>query len=173
MQEALGLSREKWRLGSFYSENPDTDTFLCKVLVAGAVTIYLNIISGSDVQQAPPEKEDSAKRINTLFNVFLEECSGDRCVDPALFDPFKYDPALRNTAVDKKLQQEYKSRVQRLTTAFRNRFKVINCQEILGFDPFRYVEYDETMQAFIEEGEWQSKCNECIQFIVKKICEEN
>lgn len=166
------MSQEKWKLESFYSENPDTDTFLCKVLVAGAVTIYLDIISGIDAQPAAPEKKDSAKRVNELFDIFLEECSGEKCVDPALFDPFKYDPALPDMVVDKEVQQEYKNRVQRLTTAFRNRFKVINCQEILGFDPFRYAEYDENMQAFIEEGEWQSKCNECIQFIANKICEE-
>ncbi len=172
MQEALGLSQEKWNLGSFYSENPDTDTFLCKVLVAGAVTIYLDIIARIDDQQIPIELEDSAHRVNQLFNVFLEECSGDDCTQPAAFDPFKNDPALRHIQVDEKLRQEYKNRVQQLTTAFKAHFKVSSCQEILGFDPFRYAEYDENMQAFIEEGEWQSKCNECIQFIVKKISGE-
>lgn len=173
MQEALGLSREKWELGSFYSENPDTETFLCKVLVAGAVTIYLDIISGINIQQMPPEGQDSAQRVNTVFNIFLEKCSGDRCVDPAVFDPFKQDPALDGTAVDSSLKQEYKRRIQKLTTAFKTHFKVNTCQEILGFDPFRYAEYDEAMQEFIEEGEWQSKCNECIEFIVKKICEND
>jgi hypothetical protein len=172
LQEALGLSREKWELGSFYSENPDTETFLCKVLVAGAVTIYLDIVSGIDNQQMPPEGQDSAKRVNTVFNIFLAKCSGDGCMDPAVFDPFKQDPALRSTDIDSTLEQEYKRRVQKLTTAFRAHFKDITCQEILGFDPFRYVEYDEAMQEFIEEGEWQSKCNECIEFIVKKICEQ-
>ena len=173
MQEALGLSPEKWKLGTFYSENPDTDTFVCKVLIAGAVTIYLDIISGIEIKQMPAEARDSAQRVNTLFNLFLEKCSGDRCMDLAVFDPFQHDPALEGTAVAQKLRQEYKSRVQKLATAFKTRFKVINCQEILGFDHFRYAEYNEDMQAFIEEGEWQSKCNECIQFIVSKICEEN
>ena len=173
MQEALGVSPEKWQLGTFYSENPDTDTFLCKVLVAGAVTIYLDIISGIKIQQMPSETQDSAQRVNTMFNAFLEKCSGDGCMDPAIFDPFKHDPAFQGTTIDQELQQKYKSRVRKLVTAFKTRFKVINCQEILGFDPFRYAEYDEDMQAFIEEGEWQSKCNECIKFIVNKICEEN
>jgi len=172
MQEALGLSKEKWDLGSFYSENPDSDTFLCKVLVAGAVTIYQDIISRIDIQPMSLEPEDSAQRVNQLFNIFLEECSGDNCTDPAAFDPFKNDPALRQVQVDKKLRQEYKTRVQQITTAFKKRFKAFNCQEILGFDPFRYAEYDEDMQAFIEEGEWQSKCNECIQFVVKTISGE-
>ena len=168
----MGLSSEKWDLGSFYSENPDSDTFLCKVLVAGAVTIYLDIISRIDSQPMSLEPEDSAQRVNQLFNIFLEECSGDNCIDPAAFDPFKNDPALRQIQVDNKLRQEYINRVQQITTAFKKRFKVFNCQEILGFDPFRYAEYDEDMQAFIEEGEWQSKCNECIQFIVNKISGE-
>ena len=169
----MGLSPEKWGLESFYSENPDTETFLCKVLVAGAVAVYLDIISRIDTRQEPIDPGDSAERINALFNIFLEKCSGDRCMDPAAFDPFKHDPALQGVAIDKKFQQEYKSRVNGLTTAFKTRFEVINCQEILGFDPFRYAEYDEAMQEFIEEGEWQSKCNECIQFIVTKICEES
>jgi hypothetical protein len=172
MQEALRLSSEKWNFDSFYSENPDCDTFLCKVLVAGAITIYLDIISRIDIQQMPLETQDSAQRVNQLFNIFLEECSGDNCTAPAAFDPFKNDPALRQIQVDKKLKQEYINRVQQISTAFKKRFKVFNCQEILGFDPFRYAEYDEDMQAFIEEGEWQSKCNECIQFIVKKISGE-
>ena len=169
MQEAFGLSPEKWDFSSFYSENPDADTFLCKVLVAGAITIYLNIISRIDIQQIPIEPQDSAQRVNQIFNIFLEECSGDKCTDPAAFDPFKNDPALRQVQIDKKLLQEYKTRVQQITTAFKKRFKVFNCQEILGFDPFRYAEYDEDMQAFIEDGEWQSKCNECIQFVVNTV----
>ncbi|MDH3880307.1 MAG: hypothetical protein OET81_10010 [Desulfobacteraceae bacterium] len=172
MQEAFGLSPEKWDFGSFYSENPDTDTFLCKVLVAGAVTIYLDIISRIDIQPMSLQPQDSAQRVNQLFNIFLEECSGDKCSDPAAFDPFKNDPALRQIQIDKKLRREYKTRVQQITTVFKKRFKVFNCQEILGFDPFRYAEYDEDMQAFIEEGEWQSKCNECIQFVVKTISGE-
>lgn len=169
MQEALGSSEGKWDFGSFYSENPDSDTFLCKVLVAGAVTIYLDIISRIDIQQKPDEPEDYAQRVNQIFNIFLEECSGDKCTDPAAFDPFKNDPALQETKVDESLKQEYKNRVQQLSADFKKRFKVFDCQEILGFDPFRYAEYNEAMQAFIEEGKWQSKCNECIQFIVKKI----
>ena len=160
-------------MGSFFSENPDTETFLCKVLVAGAVTIYLDIISGIEIQQMPPDGQDSAQRANTVFNIFLEKCSGDRCKDPAVFDLFKQDPALRSTAVDSALKQEYKRRVHKLIAAFKTHFKVITCQEILGFDPFRYAEYDEAMQELIEEGDWQSKCNECIEFIVKKICEED
>ena len=108
-------------------------------------------------------------RVNQLFNIFLEECSGDKCTQPAAFDPFKNDPTLEYSRVDQKLREEYKNRVQQLTTAFKAHFKFTTCQEILGFDPFRYAEYDETMQAFIEEGEWQSKCGECIQFVVKKI----
>jgi hypothetical protein len=140
--------------------------------VAGAVTIYLDIISRIDIQKIPIELQDSAHRVNQLFNIFLEECRGDRCTDPAAFDPFKNDPALRQVQVDKKLRQEYKIRVQQITTAFKKRFKVFNCQEIMGFDPFRYAEYDEDMQAIIEEGEWQSKCNECIRFVVKTISGE-
>jgi hypothetical protein len=159
-------------LASFYSENPDSDTFLCKVLVAGAVTIYLDIISRIDEPQMPIEPEDSAKRVNQLFNIFLKECSGDKCTEPAAFDPFINDLALKHIQVDQKLRQEYKNRVQQLTTAFKAHFKAANCQEILGFDPFRYAEYDEAMQAFIEEGKWQSKCNECIQFVIKKVIGE-
>ena len=168
----MGLSQDKWDFGSFYSENPDSDTFLCKVLTAGAMTIYLDIIDGLDYPQMLKKPEDSAQRANQLFNIFLEECSGDNCTQPDDFDPFNNDPALEHVQVDQKLRQEYKNRVQQLTTAFKARFKVTTCQEILGFDPFRYAEYDEDMQAFIEEGEWQSKCNECIQFVVKKITGE-
>ena len=142
------------------------------MLVAGAVTIYLYIIDRLDHPQTPGKPEDSAQRVNQLFNIFLEECSGDNCTQPAAFDPFKNDPALEHIQVDQNLRKEYKNRVQQLTTAFKAHFKVTTCQEILGFDPFRYAEYDETMQAFIEEGEWQSKCNECLQFVAKKIAGE-
>jgi len=59
--------------------------------------------------------------------------------------------------------------VTELFTAFRKQFEVCNCQDILGFDPFRYDEYDEEMQEIIEEGEWIQKCVECMQFIIKII----
>ncbi len=172
MQEALGLSQTNWDFGSFYSENPDSDTFLCKVLVAGAINIYLDIIDRIDDPKKSRKPKNSAHRVNQLFNIFLEKCSGDNCTQPDAFDPFDNDPALEHIQVDQKLQQEYKNRVQQLTTAFKAHFKFLTCQEILGFDPFRYTEYDEDMQAFIEEGEWQSKCNECIQFVVKNITGE-
>ena len=73
MQEALGLSKEKWDFGSFYSENPDADTFLCKVLAASAVAIYLDIISRIDLQLMALEAEDSAQRVNQLFNIFWKK----------------------------------------------------------------------------------------------------
>jgi len=56
-----------------------------------------------------------------------------------------------------------------LYVAFEDRFGVSNCQEILGFDPFNYADYDEKMQEYIEEGKWMRKCKACMQFVVETI----
>jgi len=171
LQEILELPADRWDFDAFYSENPDADRFLCKVLVAGAVAIYLDIMAKKDAGQtvSKSQKKDCIERVIHLFNAFLEESSWGNGENPAGFDPFGYDEYLGDAHVDEGIRKEYSERVTELFTAFRKQFEVCNCQDILGFDPFRYDEYDEEMQEIIEEGEWIQKCVECMQFIIKII----
>lgn len=172
MQEILELPADRWDFGAFYSGSPeDADRFLCKVLAAGAIAIYLDIIVKKDADQAASksEKKDSIERVIHLFNAFLEESSRGNGKNPADFDPFRHDEYLGDVHVDEDIRKEYAERVTELFTAFRKQFEVCNCQDILGFDPFRYDEYDEEMQEIIEEGEWMQKCVECMQVIIKTI----
>ena len=66
---------------------------------------------------------------------------------------------LKGIAVEEKYKKAYQKRVKVLFQEF----------DILGFDPFSYVDYDEDMQEYIEEGEWMQKCVDCMQFLVKKM----
>lgn len=167
----MELPEDRWDFGAFYSENPDADRFLCKVLAAGAISIYLDIIAKKDAGQTASnsEKKDSVERVTHLFNALLRESNRGDDNNPADFDPFGYDEYLGDAHIDEGIRKEYSERVTELFTAFRKQFEVCNCQDILGFDPFRYDEYDEEMQEIIEEGEWMQKCVECMQFIIKTI----
>jgi len=168
----LELPAERLNFSDFYSDKPeDTDRFLCKVLVAGAVAIYLDIITKSDIELLMPqsEKKDTTERVIKIFNSFLDKCSGEKGGDPANFDPFAYDPGLAGITVDENLRDAYRARAKKLFDAFQNKFKVRDCVDILGFDPFSYEDYDEEIQEQIESGEWIQKCVECMQHIIKVI----
>jgi hypothetical protein len=146
LQEILNLPPEKWDFAEFYAENPDADRFLCKALAAGAMAIYLD-----------------------TFNQHLEKTSEGKSLHPVDFDPFEHDEALIGIEVEEKYKKAYQKRVKALFQTFETEFNACNCQDILGFDPFSYVDYDEDMQEYIEEGKWMQKCVDCMQFLVKKM----
>lgn len=168
----LGLPTEMYELSEFYSDKPeDSDRFLCKVLAAGAISIYLDILNRGDLSTAASglSKEQSTRRVIQLFNTFLAQCSGEKTKDPGEVDLFGDDIGLNGVVVDDALIQAFKERTRLLFTAFQERFKVRDCVDILGFDPFRYDEYDEETQGEIESGEWMKKCTECMQYSITTI----
>ena len=170
LQDILQLPAEKWDFADFYAENPDADRFLCKALAAGAMAIYLDVIG--QIEAAAPIPSDPGKgieRVNRTFNQHLEKTSEGKSLHPVDFDPFEHDEALKGVAVDKKYKKAYQNRVKTLFQEFETEFNACNCQDILGFDPFSYVDYDEDMQEYIEEGEWMQKCIDCMQFLVKRM----
>ena len=170
LQEILKLPPEKWDFAEFYAENPDADRFLCKALAAGAMSIYLDVISQMEASSSQPsDPSKSIERVNNTFNQHLEETSEGKSLHPVDFDPFEYDEALKGIEVEEKYRKTYHKRVKALFQEFETEFNACNCQDILGFDPFSYVDYDEDMQEYIEEGEWMQKCVDCMQFLVKKM----
>ena len=172
----MNLPADRWDFNEFYSEKPDdTDRFLCKVLAAGAVAIYLDIITKSDIKPIDREmdKDDSAGRVVYIFNSFLDICSKGNGKNPSELDPFQHDPAFVGLAIDAKLRNAYADRVSKLFAAFKDKFEVKDCVDILGFDPFSYEDYDEETQEKIESGEWMQKCVECMKHIITSIKEES
>jgi hypothetical protein len=168
----LNLPADRWDFNEFYSETPDdTDRFLCKVLAAGAVAIYLDIITKSDIKpiNCKTDKDDSADRVVHIFNSFLNICSDDNGKNPVEFDPFQCDLVLEGITIDDNLRKAYADRVSKLFAAFKDKFRVCDCVDILGFDPFSYEDYDEEIQEEIESGEWMQKCVECMQYIITTI----
>ncbi|MEE9390541.1 MAG: hypothetical protein V3U91_04795 [Candidatus Aminicenantaceae bacterium] len=172
MQELLELPASLWDFKDFYSDKPDADLFPCRALVAGAVSIYLDVITkgGIDRTGLQTGEKESLERVIHLFNAFLLETSGGGDKDPADFDPFIHDEYLKTVHIHENARKEYANRVTKLFTAFQKQFGVRDCVDILGFDPFRYDEYDEETQEAIEEGEWMKKCSECMESIIKTIC---
>jgi hypothetical protein len=65
------------------------------------------------------------------------------------------------------LRALYRRRAANLFATFQAKFQGRNCDEILGFDPFRYEEYDEATQAKIEEGAWMERCVDCMRHIIQ------
>jgi hypothetical protein len=61
----------------------------------------------------------------------------------------------------------YEERVMQLYNAFMKEFDKRDCVDLLGFDPFRYDEYSEEIQEYIEEGSWMQKCCRYMEVIVK------
>ncbi len=170
MQGILELPADKWDFTDFHSDKPE-DLFLCRVLVSGAVSIYLDVISkgGIDQSGAQQPKKNHLKRVIHLFNAFLSETSGGTNGDPADFDPFSWDESLKGIHIDESARKEYVERVTQLFTAFQKKFGVRDCVAILGFDPFRYSEYDEKTQERIAEGGWMEKCVQCMESIIRTI----
>jgi hypothetical protein len=169
MQELLHIPPDHWDFSRFYSDKPDdSDRFLCKVLVAGAVAIYLDILSEGGIDGAPvrPGEKTSADRVVQVFNRFIIDCSGDTGEDPAAFDPFAHDPGLEGIEIPDSLRKEYTDRVAALFGGFKSEFPGSNCVDILGFDPFAYADYDEKIQEEIEKGEWMKQCIECMKHVI-------
>lgn len=61
----------------------------------------------------------------------------------------------------------YEERVMQLYNAFMQEFDKRDCVDLLGFDPFRYDEYSEDIQEYIEEGSWMQKCVSYMEVIIK------
>ena len=170
LQEVWGLP-EYWNLDSFYSDKPEgAERFLCKVVAAGAVSIYLDVLNRRGISR---EAGASVERVIHLCNTCLEETTGEQAVHPARFDPFAKDSGLDGDSVGDDVRQAYFQRAGRFFEAFEERFGRYHCQEILGFDPFRYAEYDEEMQNYIEEGEWMKKCTSCMDFIIRTVYDQS
>jgi hypothetical protein len=170
LQKILKLPPEKWNFAEFYAENPDADRFLCKALAAGAMAIYLDVIGQMEAELPQPyDPVNSIERVNTIFNKYLEQTSEGKSLHPVDFDPFAYDETLKNIEVEETYKKSYQKRVNALFQTFEAEFNACNCQDILGFDPFSYEDYDEEMQEYIEDGEWMQKCIDCMQFLVKKM----
>ncbi|MDJ0986979.1 MAG: hypothetical protein QNJ26_15675 [Desulfobacterales bacterium] len=170
LQEILKLPPEKWDFADFYAENPDADRFLCKALAAGAMAIYLDVIGQMEAETSQSSDiKESIERVNHIFNQHLEETSEGKPIHPVDFDPFAYDEALKGIEIDERYKKSYQKKVKTLFQSFETEFNACNCQDVLGFDPFSYVDYDEEMQEYIEEGEWMQKCIDCMQFLVKKM----
>ena len=170
LKEIWRFPEDRWDFNEYYSDKPDdAKTFLCKVVAAGAVGIYLDVLKKNG-DPASMSKNESTKRVMYLVNTFLIEASGKNHIHPTEFDPFKHDKYLEEIQIAGAIRKEYADRAKIFLTAFEKRFKVLTCQEILGFDPFLYEEYDEEMQEFIEEGEWMAKCCDCMKFIIAKAC---
>lgn len=166
------MPAEIWDFNKFYSDKPDdTDRFVCKVLAAGALAVYLEIVTKGDPGAGDRRTEDgdATARAVEIINALINMCSGDRSPDPADFDPFQHDPALAGKKIDATLRKEYSDRVTRLFADFQSKFGVRDCVDILGFDPFSYEDYDEETQEKIESGEWMAKCVECMQHIITTI----
>jgi hypothetical protein len=122
----------------------------------------------------PPSVGTSAisgntERVAKIFNSLLRAISIDRTRPPAEVDPFELDEGLRQPTVDDSLRESYRKRTANLFASFEEKYQGRNCDEILGFDPFRYEEYDEATQAKIEEGGWMERCVDCMRHILQTI----
>ena len=176
LQEVFNLPPDYYDFNEFYSDKPDdTDQFLCKVLAAGTVSIYLDIITKSDIKPIPCKNgnSDATDRIAHIFNSLLNMCSDGNGINPVEFDPFQHDQELETLTIDDKLRKAYTARVSKLFATFIDKFGVSDCVDILGFDPFNYENYDEETQEKIESGEWMQKCVDCMQHIITAVKEES
>jgi len=169
MQELFHIPPVHYDFSHFYSDKPEgSDRFLCKVLVAGAIAIYLNVLSKGGIDDAPaqPGEKATTDRVVQIFNRFIIDCSGDMGNDPTSFDLFAHDPGLEGVKISNHLRKEYTKRRTALFSGFQAEFPGFNCVDILGFDPFAYADYDEKTQEEIESGEWMKQCVECMQFVI-------
>lgn len=166
------MPSQRWDFSNFYSEKPDeVDSFACKVLAAGAVGIYLDIRERAGLEQDTPgaSAAGNPERVAMLFNSLLREISIDRTRPPAGVDLFELDVNRPPVRTDDSLRQTYRKRTAELFASFEEKYQGRNCDEILGFDPFRYEEYDELTQAKIEEGGWMERCVDCMRHILQTV----
>lgn len=133
--------------------------------------IYLDIIERSGLGSKSPgaEATGNPERVAKIFNSLLRAISIDRTRPPADVDPFDLDQDLQQAKVDHSLRVSYRNRTAKLFATFEEKYQGRNCDEILGFDPFRYEEYDEATQAKIEEGDWMERCVDCMRHIIQVV----
>ena len=170
LQDISLLPKEIWDFADLYSDKPDdTEQFLCKVLAAGAVAIYLDLLSRryrelGAVNSKIPEPID---RVNELMNKLLAQTAAGRHDKLSAFDPFRQDAFLDQDIVTEQMRTEYARRAEKLFNDFHQALNCRDCVDILGFDPFSYELYDEEIQEQIEEGEWMEKCVDCMKHIIQ------
>lgn len=175
LKDVLDLSKDRWDFTDFYSDKPeDTDQFLCKVVAAGAISIYLDIISKRERERGgnEPIAVEPVERVNALVDAMLEETAAGKGENLTIFDPFAHDRYLKGEVVTGEMRREYQDRATQFLTEFQKTFNCQDCVDILGFDPFSYELYDEETQEEIESGEWMAKCVECMQHIIASIQNE-
>lgn len=170
LQDISLLSKEIWDFTDLYSDKPDdTEQFLCKVLAAGAVSIYLDILTRriQELGFANSMDPEPIERVNELMNAILAETAAGKHELLTAFDPFQQDTYLKKEMVTEEMRDEYRQRAAMLFDDFHRAFNCMDCVDILGFDPFSYELYDEEIQEQIESGEWMKKCVGCMKHIIK------
>ena len=176
LQNISLLPREIWDFTDLYSDKPDdTEQFLCKVVAAGAVAIYLDIVTRryQELGMIKTKTAEPIERVNELMNALLAQTAAGRHDKLTVFDPFELDTYLKKEVITGKMQEEYRQRTSRLFGDFHRTFNCRECVDILGFDPFSYELYDEEIQEQIESGEWMEKCVDCMKHIIKAFIDDN
>jgi len=170
LQDISLLPKEIWDFTDLYSDKPDdTEQFFCKVLTAGAVAIYLDIVTRrvQELEMVDSRSSEPIERVNALMNALLAQTAAGKHDKFSTFDPFEQDTYLKKEMVTEKMRDEYRQRAVRLFEDFYQTFKCRDCVDILGFDPFSYELYDEEIQEEIESGEWMEKCVDCMKHIIR------
>lgn len=160
MQDITGLPTERWDFDGFYSEKPDYDLFACKVLVAGAIAVYLDLVSKATRDEPGSESgdKDPIERVINIFNALHEEASGPDYKDLEDCDPTAHDSLSEEIPDIGAVKKQYQERAGRFYQSFFKEYGERDCVGLLGFDPFNYFDYDEETQAQIESGEWMEDC---------------
>jgi hypothetical protein len=146
LQDVLALSKTRWDFTDFYLDKPDdTDRFLCKVVAAAAISIYLDIITKKEQKRegTEPIVAEPIERVNSLVDALLEETAAGKDEKLAPFDPCVHDRYLDNEIVTAEMRREYKDRETQFLGEFQKAFNCQDCVDILGFDPFSYELYDD------------------------------
>lgn len=170
LQDISLLPKEIWDFTDLYSDKPDdTEQFLCKVLAAGAVAIYLDILSRrfQELGRVNSKIPEPIERVNELMNILIAQTAAGRHDKLSAFDPFQQDMHLDKDMVTEEMRTEYAQRSQKLFADFHRVFNCRDCVDILGFDPFSYELYDEEIQEQIEGGEWMEKCVDCMKHVIQ------
>jgi hypothetical protein len=176
LQDISLLPKEIWDFTDLYSDKPDdTEQFLCKVLAAGAIAIYLDILTRRfhELGIVTARGPEPIERVNELMTAILAETAAGRHDKLTAFDPFEQDTYLEKEIVTEEMRREYRQKATRLFEDFQQTFNCRDCVDILGFDPFSYELYDEEIQEQIESGEWMGKCVDCMQHIIMALIVEN
>ena len=168
----MEFPEDRWDFSRFYSEKPDYERFACKVLVAGAATIYLDIVQRSSGPEAGGVEGGAIDRVIGIFNRMLEEASGPQAKGFGELDPFSYHLSFQEAADAGAARLEYQERVSEFYESFLREFGEWDCVGLLGFDPFNYFDYDEETQAQIQSGEWMENCCGYMRAVVRLLYKE-